>query len=65
MVAVPRIVFGWNPRQKDDANMGRKTNQKFVQIPTARLKTRIAQLGEVLGIEVIEHEEANTSAAYL
>jgi transposase len=45
--------------------MGRKTNQKFVQIPTARLKTRIAQLGEVLGIEVIEHEEANTSAAYL
>jgi putative transposase len=60
---IGRIVFGWNPRQKDGANMGRKTNQKFVQIPTARLKTRITQLCEVYGIEVIEHEEANTSAA--
>jgi putative transposase len=60
---IGRIVFGWNQRQKDGANMGRKTNQKFVQIPTARLKTRISQLSEVFGIEVIEHEEANTSAA--
>jgi IS605 OrfB family transposase len=61
--SIGRIVFGWNQGQKDGANMGRKTNQKFVQIPTARLKNRIAQLGEVFGIEVIEHEEANTSAA--
>lgn len=60
---IGRIVFGWNPGQKDGANMGRKTNQKFVQIPTARLKNRIAQLCEVYGIEFIEHEEANTSAA--
>ena len=60
---IGRIVFGWNLGQKDGANMGRKTNQKFVQIPTARLKTRVAQLGEQYGIEVIEHEEANTSAA--
>jgi putative transposase len=60
---IGRIVFGWNQGQKDSANMGRKTNQKFVQIPTARLKTRITQLGEIFGIEVIEHEEANTSAA--
>lgn len=60
---IGRIVFGWNQGQKDGANMGRKTNQKFVQIPTARLKTRVTQLGEQYGIEVIEHEEANTSAA--
>lgn len=60
---IGRIVFGWNQGQKDGANMGRKANQKFVQIPTARLKSRIAQLGEIYGIEVIEHEEANTSAA--
>lgn len=60
---IGRIVFGWNQRQKQNANMGRKTNQKFVQIPTARLKTRIAQLCEVYGIELIEYEEANTSAA--
>ncbi len=60
---IGRIVFGWNQRQKDGANMGRKMNQKFVQIPTARLKTRIAQLCEQYGIELIEYEEANTSAA--
>jgi IS605 OrfB family transposase len=60
---IGRIVFGWNPGQKNGANMGRRTNQQFVQIPTARLKERIAQLGEVYGIEVIEHEEANTSVA--
>ncbi|HEY9642931.1 MAG TPA: RNA-guided endonuclease TnpB family protein, partial [Coleofasciculaceae cyanobacterium] len=36
---------------------------KFVQIPTAKLKSRIAQLCEQYGIEFIEHEEANTSAA--
>ncbi|NJR57521.1 MAG: transposase [Cyanobacteria bacterium CRU_2_1] len=60
---IGRIVFGWNPGQKDGATMGRKTNQKFVQIPTARLKTRIAQLCEQYKIKFIEHEEANTSAA--
>jgi len=32
------VVFGWNKEQKDSANMGKKTNQKFVQIPTGRLK---------------------------
>jgi IS605 OrfB family transposase len=60
---IGRIVFGWNQGQKDGANMGRKTNQKFVQIPTARLKTRITQMCEVYGIEFVEQEEANTSKA--
>ncbi len=60
---IGRIVFGWNQGQKDSANLGRKTNQKFVQIPTARLKGRIGQLCEQYGIEFIEQEEANTSAA--
>lgn len=60
---VGTIVFGWNKRQKDSANMGRKKNQQFVQIPTARLKDRIAQLCEQLGIDFVETEEANTSLA--
>ncbi|MCY7334219.1 MAG: transposase [Pseudanabaena sp. CAN_BIN31] len=58
-----KIVFGWNTGQKDGANMGKKTNQKFVQIPTARLKARIAQLCEQYGIEFIETEESYTSKA--
>lgn len=57
------LVFGWNKGQKDGASMGRKTNQKFVQIPTARLKARIKQLCEVHGIAYIETEESYTSKA--
>lgn len=57
------IVFGWNKRQKDSANMGKKNNQQFVQIPTARLKNRIAQLCEQYGIKFVETEESYTSKA--
>lgn len=57
------IVFGWNKNQKQSVNMGKKTNQKFVNIPTARLKDRIAQLCELYGIRFIEQEESYTSKA--
>jgi putative transposase len=57
------IVFGWNQGQKEGADMGKKNNQKFVQIPTAKLKTRIEQLCEQYGIEFIETEESYTSKA--
>jgi putative transposase len=43
--------------------MGRKNNQKFVQIPTARLKDRISQLCEQYGIQFVETEESYTSKA--
>ncbi|CAD5930015.1 Transposase [Planktothrix agardhii] len=43
--------------------MGAKTNQKFVQIPTSRLKDRIAQLCEQHGIRFVETEESYTSKA--
>ncbi len=55
------IVFGWNTGQKDSSNMGKKNNQKFVQIPTAKLKDRISQLCQQCGIEFIETEESYTS----
>ncbi|QEI43335.1 hypothetical protein BMF77_03952 [Dolichospermum sp. UHCC 0315A] len=55
------IVFGWNQRQKDSADLGKKNNQKFVQIPTAKLKGRIAQLCEQSGIVFVETEESYTS----
>jgi putative transposase len=60
---IGRIVFGWNKGQKDSASMGAKTNQKFVQIPTARLKDRIKQLCEQYGLEFTEPEESYTSKA--
>lgn len=55
------LVFGWNKQQKQNANMGKKTNQKFVQIPTARLKERIKQLCDIYGIRFEETEESYTS----
>ena len=57
------VVFGWNVGQKDSANMGKKTNQKFVQVPTGKLKDRISQLCEQNGIRFVETEESYTSKA--
>ncbi len=57
------VVFGWNQKQKDGINLGKKTNQKFVQVPTGRLKNRIAQLCAQYGIQFVETEESYTSKA--
>ena len=57
------LIFGWNKLQKNGANMGKKTNQKFVQIPTGKLKDRIQQLCEQYGLRFVETEESYTSKA--
>jgi putative transposase len=57
------VVFGWNKGQRQEINLGSKTNQKFVQIPTARLKDRISQLCEQYEIQFVETEESYTSKA--
>ena len=57
------IVFGWNKGMRQEINLGSKTNQSFVQIPTARLKDRISQLCEQHGIQFVETEESYTSKA--
>jgi IS605 OrfB family transposase len=57
------LVFGWKKEQKNGGDMGAKQNQKFVQIPTGRLKNPIAQLWEQYGIQFVETEESYTSKA--
>ena len=57
------VIFGWNKRNKDSINLGKKNNSEFVPIPTARLKDRIAQLCEQYGIQFVETEESYTSKA--
>jgi IS605 OrfB family transposase len=57
------IVFGWNQGQKQESKLGAKNNQKWVQVPTARLKERISQLCEQYGIRFLETEESYTSKA--
>lgn len=58
---IGHVVFGWGQGVKDGVNLGKKTNQEFIQIPTSRLKTRIKQLCEASGIQFVETEESYTS----
>ena len=60
---IGNIVFGWNEGNKQEVNLGKTNNQNFVQIPTARLKERVKQLAESVGIVFTETEEAYTSQA--
>lgn len=61
--SIGTIVIGWNKGQKQESNLGSKNNQKWVQVPSSRLKDRIAQLCEQYGIRFIETEESYTSKA--
>ncbi|AMW29380.1 IS200/IS605 family accessory protein TnpB-related protein [Arthrospira platensis] len=61
--SIGRLVFGWNKGQKNGATLGSKGNHNFIQIPTARLKSRIQELCSHYGIEFIETEESYTSKA--
>ncbi|MDJ0594929.1 MAG: transposase, partial [Pleurocapsa sp. MO_226.B13] len=58
---IGNIVFGWGQGVKNESNLGRRNNQNFVQIPTARLKNRIKELAESVGIIFTETEEAYSS----
>ncbi|MEG4822403.1 transposase [Microcoleus sp. M2-A5] len=57
------IVFGWNKGQKQEVNMGGKTNQNFVQIPTAKVKERLQQECELRGWRFVEQNESYSSKA--
>ena len=57
------MVFGWSKRNKDSIDIGRKNNQEFVIIPTAKLKDRIEQLAQQYGLRFIETEESYSSKA--
>ncbi|GGA13307.1 hypothetical protein [Okeania sp. KiyG1] len=58
--SIGTIVFGWNKCQKNQIELGKKSNSEFVPIPTARLFERIAQLCDEYGIIFIETEESYT-----
>lgn len=57
------LVVGWNEGFKLNANMGRLNNQKFVQIPLAKLRDRLQQLCSLYDIKFVVTEEAYTSKA--
>jgi len=43
------VVFGGNAGMKNGIDLGNKTNQNFVQIPTGRLKSRILSYANSMG----------------
>ena len=55
------IVIGLNNGWKQNINLGKKTNQKFVDIPFSKLIDKIAYKGKLIGIDVITTEESYTS----
>jgi putative transposase len=57
------LVIGKNPLWKQEANMGRKNNQQFVQIPHTRFIDQLTYKAKLVGITVIIQEESYTSKA--
>src|SRR5207248_4825701 len=57
------LVVGKNPLWKQEANMGRKNNQQFVQIPHARFIDQLTYKARLVGIIVLLQEESYTSKA--
>ncbi len=57
------LVIGKNPLWKQEANMGKRNNQNFVQIPHARFIAMLTYKAELVGIQVVVGEESYTSKA--
>jgi len=55
------IVIGKNDGWKNGINLGKKTNQKFVELPHAKLISKIEYKAKLIGINVITNEESYTS----
>ncbi|GAH12050.1 unnamed protein product, partial [marine sediment metagenome] len=55
------IIIGYNRSWKQKVNMGRRNNQKFVQLPYFKLIFQIQYKSKLVGIEVILEKESYTS----
>ena len=58
---ISNIVLGYNLEWKQGINLGKKTNQNFVQIPFATLINQIQYKAKLVGITVTLNEESYTS----
>ena len=58
---VAKVVVGYSTGWKQDVNLGKKTNQNFVQIPFLRFIQMLIYKCELAGIEVTTVNEAYTS----
>ena len=58
---IGNIVIGLNKGWKQDIDLGKKSNQKFVEIPFSKLIDKISYKGRLIGINVQTTEESYTS----
>ena len=58
---IKTVVFGHNDGQKQNINMGAKTNQNFVSLPFTKLISMLEYKCELKGIIFIVAEESHTS----
>lgn len=58
---IGNLVVGYNSGWKQSIDMGKKNNQKFMQIPFARLTSYLKYKCEMVGIRYIETKESYTS----
>ena len=57
------LVCGYNVTFQRESNMGKVTNQNFVNIPFGKLRGKLQYLCKLYGIKYIEQEESYTSKA--
>ena len=58
---IDTVIFGHNIGQKQDINLGKVTNQNFVQIPFTQVMKLLKYKCELRGIRFISNEESYTS----
>ena len=58
---IDTLVCGYNSGWKQETDMGKKTNQKFVDIPYLSIVNRLEYKSENVGIKFISTEESYTS----
>lgn len=55
------IVIGYNELWKQNIQLGKKTNQHFVQIPFSKLIHHLEYKGKLLGMDILIQDESYTS----
>ena len=62
-MCIEKVFVGRNVGWKNNVSLGKKTNQKFVQIPFTTFTSQLRYKCLLRGIEVIDQEESYTSKA--
>ncbi|GGA57301.1 hypothetical protein CYANOKiyG1_78360 [Okeania sp. KiyG1] len=60
---ISTLVLGVNPGMKQNINLGKKTNQNFVQIPHHNFRFKLKAMCDRYGLTYTEQEESYTSKA--